>query len=71
MLTSAGHGPSCRWSGSGMPVPAHQGTDARVTVEGETVVMMTPQIAGIAVSDIGPVAASLAEHQHPLMPAPR
>lgn len=33
------------------------------TVEGETVVMMTPQIAGIAVSDIGPVVTSLAEHR--------
>ena len=32
-------------------------------IEGERVVMMTPQIAGISTSDIGPVVTSLAAHR--------
>jgi len=34
-----------------------------LTVDDERVVMMTPQIAGIATSGIGPVVTSLAEHR--------
>lgn len=32
-------------------------------VEGERVVMMTPQIAGVSISEIGATVASLAEHR--------
>lgn len=32
-------------------------------IEGERVVMMTPQIAGISTTDIGPTVANLAEHR--------
>jgi len=32
-------------------------------IEGERVVMMTPQIAGISTAEIGPVVTSLAEHR--------
>jgi toxin CcdB len=32
-------------------------------IEGERVVMMTPQIAGISTADIGPIVTSLAEHR--------
>jgi toxin CcdB len=32
-------------------------------VEGERVIMMTPQIAGISTAEIGPVVTSLAEHR--------
>ena len=32
-------------------------------IEGETVVMMTPRIAGISTADIGPFVMSLAEHR--------
>jgi len=32
-------------------------------VEGERVIMMTPQIAGVSTGEIGPVVMSLAEHR--------
>jgi toxin CcdB len=32
-------------------------------IEGERMVMMTPQIAGISTAEIGPVVTSLAEHR--------
>lgn len=34
------------------------------TVEGQSVVMVTPELAGISIRDIGPVVASATDHHH-------
>ena len=33
-------------------------------VEGQSVVMVTPELAGISIRDIGPVVASASDHHH-------
>jgi len=52
--------PLVRTRDAGTPI---RGLMPVFVVEGETVVMMTPQIAGISTSEIGPKVTSLADHR--------
>lgn len=53
--------PLVRAGAAGTPI---KGLMPVFTIEGEPVVMMTPQIAGISVGDLGPVVTNLSDCRH-------